>query len=116
MDSDPKAAPLPPEKHSGAFWPQSRRRPFLLLCLLVGLAVFLIWLPGDTRTALWTALRAQRTLVTMLFLFVLLALSLVWSVGQRFDSRVFLLFNLRGYHSTWLDGLMWLATQLGSML
>ncbi len=51
----------------------------------------------------------------MLFLFALVTLSLIWSAGQRLDTRVFMLLNMRGY-PIWLDRCMWLATQLGNML
>jgi membrane-associated phospholipid phosphatase len=61
------------------------------------------------------ALRAQAGLVGLLLLFALLTLSLVWSAGQRLDTRAFLLFNLRGYHATWLDRIMWLVTQMGGI-
>lgn len=54
--------------------------------------------------------------MSMLFLFALIALSLMWSAGQRLDTWIFLLFNLRGYHPKWLDRVMWLATQMGNML
>jgi membrane-associated phospholipid phosphatase len=116
MDSSPKAPPLPHQRHHGLFWPAYRRRPALLLGLLIGLAGFLFWLPDEARTALWLGLRAQRLLIAMLLLFMLVALSLAWSVGQYFDSRIFLFFNLGGYHPAWLDNVMWLVTQLGSML
>ena len=117
MDSNPKVVPvpLPEQKHTGPFISAYRRRPLLLLSLAVGLALFMAWLPSQARTALWTGLIAQRSLVGMLFFFVLITLSLVWSVGQRADSYVFIFLNRRYYHSQRLDGIMWLATQLGSM-
>lgn len=105
--------PLPPS-HEASFW-SAKRRPVFLAILLIGLVLFLIWLPGEARAALWTALSAQRGLFVLLFLFALVTLSLIWSVGQRVDTRVFLLFNLRGYPK-WLDRFMGLATQLGNML
>ena len=77
--------------------------------------LFILWLPGEARLSLWIALSAQRGLVGLLFLFSLVTLSLIWSVGQRWDSRIFLLFNQRGYPE-WLDRSMWLFTQLGNML
>jgi membrane-associated phospholipid phosphatase len=77
--------------------------------------LFLAWLPSGARASLWTALSAQRGLVVLLSLFALLTLSLIWSAGQRLDTRVFMLFNIRGYPQ-WLDRLMWLVTQLGNML
>jgi membrane-associated phospholipid phosphatase len=77
--------------------------------------VFLIWMPDEARVSLWTALSAQRGLVGLLFLFALVTLSLIWSVGQRLDSRIFMFINQRSYPK-WLDRFMWLATQLGNML
>jgi membrane-associated phospholipid phosphatase len=61
-------------------------------------------------------LRVQRELVAMLLIFTLIAVSLVWSAGQRLDTWVFLFFNIRGYHPKWLDRVMWLATQAGNMV
>ena len=57
------------------------------------------------------ALRAQLALVGLLLLFALITLSVVWSAGQRLDTRAFLLFNLRGYHPMWLDRVMGLARE-----
>ena len=88
----------------------------LLASLVTGLVVFLVWLPSAPRAALFAALLAQRALMGMLFLFALIALSLLWSAGQRLDSWVFRLFNLRGYHPQWLDRVIWLATQVGNMV
>ena len=47
-------------------------------------------------------------------IFSALAISLVWSVGQRLDAWVFLVFNLRGSRPIWLDRVMTGFTQLGS--
>ncbi len=117
VDNNPNAVPvsLPEQKHTGLFISAYRRRPLLLLSLMVGLAIFLVWLPSQARAALWTGLIAQRSLVSMLFFFVLIALSLVWSVGQRVDSYIFIFLNQRYYYSQRLDSIMWLTTQLGSM-
>lgn len=115
MTSEGKEILLPPESpitHLGAV----RRRLALLISLVIGLGVFFLWLPSGARAALFTALAAQRLLVGMIFLFALIAVSLVWSVGQRLDTWIFLFFNLRGYHPKWLDRVMWLATQVGNML
>ena len=115
MDKDLKEAPHPPEAHIPGLW-AFYRRPVLLMSLVTGLVVFLVWLPRAPRAALFAALLAQRMLMSLLFLFALIALSLVWSAGQRLDIWVFLLFNLRGYHPKWLDRIVWLATQVGNML
>ena len=115
MDSGFEPNPLSPEAHADSLWSASRRRPAFLLILVVGLVLFLIWLPAEARSSLWAALSAQRGLVVLLFLFALVTLSLLWSVGQRLDTWVFTSLNTRGY-PIWLDRGMWLATQLGNML
>lgn len=98
-----------------SFWSEHQRRPAFLMLLVTGLVLVLVWLPGHARASLWTALSAQRGLVVLLSLFALVTLSLIWSAGQRLDTRVFVLFNMRVYPA-WLDRCMWLATQLGNML
>jgi membrane-associated phospholipid phosphatase len=111
----PEPAPLPPVASRTSPWFAHRRRPAFLLLLVTGLVLFLIWLPGVARASLWAALSAQRGLVVLLSVFALVTLSLIWSAGQRLDTWVFMIFNMRG-HPLWLDRFMWLATQLGNML
>lgn len=86
-----------------------------ILGLLAGLGLFLAWLPLSARRALVISLGANQLLVGLLLGFGLVALSLLWSVGQRLDVWVFDALNLRGYHSRWMDRAMWLTTQIGSM-
>ena len=114
MASGSEQTPLPPQSHEASFW-SANRRPVFLAVLLIGLVLFLIWLPVGVRASLSSALNVQRGLFVLLFLFALVMLSLIWSAGQRLDTRVFMLFNMRGY-PRWLDRFMWLATQLGNML
>jgi membrane-associated phospholipid phosphatase len=114
MNSDPKEAFSPPKPPITRIWSAYRRHVFLV-SLAVALVVFLVWLPATPRAAVWAALQTHQPLVGMLFVFALIALSLLWSAGQRLDAWVFLFFNLRGYHPQWLDRAMWLATQLGNV-
>ncbi|MEK7809364.1 MAG: phosphatase PAP2 family protein [Chloroflexota bacterium] len=119
MDSKSEIQPtvdarLPAEQVT-PFWSVYGRR-VLLVSLVVGLILFLIWLPSETRATLLFVLRTQWILVSLLVLFALVVLSLVWTVGHHLDTQIFLLFNLRGYHAKWLDHLMWLATQLGNIV
>ena len=107
---------LPPQKHRGLFGPAYRRRPFLLVTLVAALAGMLLWMPAGARLDLWLAIQSQHLLLALLFIFLLVALSLVWSVGQTLDGSFFLLLNLGGWHPGWVDNLMWLATQIGSMI
>ncbi len=86
-----------------------------VLSLLAGLGLFLAWLPLPARGALIISLSANQLLIALLLGFSLIALSLLWSVGQRLDVWVFDALNLRGYHSPWMDRAMWLTTQIGSM-
>ena len=111
----PAAVLISPAAVHASFWAANRRRPAFLVVLAVGLAGFLIWLPSEARDSLWAGLSVQRGLVVLLFLFALITLSLIWTAGQRLDTRIFVLFNAQGYPK-WLDRLMWLATQLGNML
>jgi membrane-associated phospholipid phosphatase len=111
--SEPNPLPLQTQKPS--FWSANKYRPAFLIFLTTGLVLYLILLPAGTRASLLASLRAQRGLFALLFLFALVTLSLIWSAGQRLDSRVFMLFNMRGY-PLWLDRFMWLVTQLGNVL
>jgi membrane-associated phospholipid phosphatase len=81
---------------------------------LAGLSLFLAWLSPSARGLLIYGLAANQLFIALLFGFSLIAISLLWSVGQRFDVWVFAALNLRGYHSRWMDGAMWSTTQIGS--
>ncbi|CAG0947765.1 hypothetical protein ANRL1_04520 [Anaerolineae bacterium] len=89
-------------------------RMAIVLSLLAGLGLFLAWLSPVARDALIIGLIANQFLIVLLVGFSLIALSLLWSVGQRFDVWVFAALNLRGYHARWMDRAMWLTTQIGN--
>ena len=118
MNSDAEA--LVQQKLARTTWGQrllNRRttwRLAIVFGLIVGLGLFLAWLSPVARDALIIGLIANRLLIVLLIGFSLIALSLLWSVGQRFDVWVFDALNLRGYHSHWMDGAMWLTTQIGN--
>ena len=82
--------------------------------ITIGLLVSLFLLPADIRTFFWHALQSQAIVVGMLLIFSLVAISLVWSAGQRLDAWVFLSFNLRGSRPHWLDRIMLGFTQIGN--
>jgi membrane-associated phospholipid phosphatase len=112
-----KAKPKPITRNLFAmlldFWGEYRRIT-LVVILALALAGFLYALNPETRRQLTAGLLAQRSLITLLLVFSLLTLSLLWSVGQRLDTWIFLLFNLRGHHPFWLDRVMWTLTQIGN--
>jgi membrane-associated phospholipid phosphatase len=94
-----------------------RNRPVTWLAgITIVLVVFLIFLPPDFRTLFWHRLQSQAVLVSMLLIFCLVAISLVWSAGQRLDTRLFLSFNIRGARPHWLDQVMLGFTQIGNGL
>jgi membrane-associated phospholipid phosphatase len=85
-----------------------------LVFLTASLVLFLIWMPSQMRIFIWNGLVARGILSSMLLIFSLLAVSLVWSVGQRVDVWAFLFINLRGQRPVWLDRMMLGFTQIGS--
>ena len=85
-----------------------------LIIIVFGLASFLLMLPADLRSSILRSLFSQRRLTLMILAFGLLAVSLLWSFGQRFDVWAFLLFNIHGNRPRWLDGLMLILTQGGN--
>jgi membrane-associated phospholipid phosphatase len=93
-----------------------RRRVALLVSMLSGLAITLAVLPDETRRRLVMGFFEQRFVIGLLIGFNLLALSLLWSVGQRLDLWVFLLFHRKGFRSVWLDRVMLVVTQVGNGL
>lgn len=115
----PNEMRLPRDEIPGAWarltlWVSLNRPLAWLVGLTAGLVLFLAWLPSYVRMFFWHGLQAQGTLASMTFGFGLLALSLVWSAGQRVDAWIFLYFNMRGRRPPWLDALMWNFTQLGN--
>jgi membrane-associated phospholipid phosphatase len=93
----------------------SHHQPYVRLVILASvLSLFLTFLPSYIRGYFWDTLVTNRLLEGMILFFCLVAISLVWSTGQKIDSGVFLLFNLREYQPIWLDRLMLAFTQIGS--
>lgn len=82
----------------------------------VGLALFVAGIPRQVRDALLHGLLSEPYATVLLVVFGLLAVSLLWSAGQRLDAWVFLFFNFRGRRPAWLDLVMLGLTQLGSAL
>ena len=87
-----------------------------LVILTTSLVIFLAFLPSSIRIAFWNGLQSHKILAGLLLVFSLLAISLVWSTGQKIDAWVFLFFNLRGARPIWLDRIMSGYTQIGSAI
>ena len=102
---------LPTDQHPGSWgrltlWVRLNRPLAWLVGLTAGLVLFLVWLPSYVRMFFWRGLQTQGILASMTLGFSLLALSLLWSTGQRIDTWTFLFFNVRGRRPPWLDWLM----------
>jgi membrane-associated phospholipid phosphatase len=85
-----------------------------LISLTIGLVLFVIFLPSYMRFVFWTGLQSHKILTSMLLVFCFLAISLVWSAGQKVDVWAFLVLNLRGSRPIWMDRAMSGFTQIGS--
>lgn len=92
-----------------------RVRPGLwTLVIAAALAVLVAVLPHGFWRALRTGLTRHKVLIFLLMVFAFLALSLIWSAGQKIDAYVFSFFNIRGRKRPWMDRVMMLATELGN--
>jgi membrane-associated phospholipid phosphatase len=90
-------------------------RPLGWLMFIAALLVlFVTVVPRRFWRILWLDVRMHWWLVGMLLLFCLLAVSLVWSAGERIDNLVFSFFNMRGRRPRWLDRTMLILTELGN--
>ena len=85
-----------------------------LVSLTAGLVIFIAVLPPYIRLFFWVGLQSHKILASMLLVFSLLAVSLVWTAGQKVDTWAFLIFNLWGSRPIWLDRMMLGFTQIGS--
>jgi membrane-associated phospholipid phosphatase len=93
----------------------NHKRPVTWLAgISIVLIVSILFLPFDIRSVFWHSLQSQAILVSMLLIFSLVAISLVWSTGQKLDAWVFLTFNVRGSRPIWLDRIMLGFTQVGN--
>lgn len=89
---------------------------YLFVSMAILLAAFITVMPHDIWRYLWTSITAERTIVSMVLVFCLVALSLLWSVGQRIDVWVFKIFNMIGHRTPWLDWMMLSFSQIGNGL
>lgn len=87
---------------------------FIILILLT--VMVLPNIPVSFWQRIWASIKAQKVIVSLLAIFVFLAVSLIWTIGQTIDVWVFMLFNMRGKRSPSLDWLMLAITQLGNFI
>lgn len=95
-------------------WVNKYRPVAWLVFLTASLTLVLARMPFELRIVIWRSLVTRGILSSLLVVFSILAISLVWSAGQRLDVWAFLFFNLRGSRPIWLDRIMLAITQIGS--
>jgi membrane-associated phospholipid phosphatase len=87
---------------------------YWLIIITVFLAAFVILMPHHKFIDFWLNLKSQKSLVGIVLISSLVALFLVWSLGQCVDICIFMYFNMRGHRAPWLDWVMLGLTQVGS--
>jgi len=87
-----------------------------ILGMTVLLGLLVAFMPPYVWSFLWTGIRTHALLVGFVLFFCLVAVSLVWKLGQRIDVWVFMLFNMHGKRLPWLDWTMLTITQIGNFI
>jgi membrane-associated phospholipid phosphatase len=95
-------------------WISHIRLLYWFVCTTVLLVIFVALIPHYMWMVLWSILKVQGPLVSMLLIFSLVAISLVWSSFQRLDVWVLMYFNMHGRRAPWLDWVMLGFTQIGN--
>jgi len=80
------------------------------------LTLVVIYIPFYVWKVFWSGIKTHIFLVGLILFFGLVAVSLIWSLGQQIDVWVFMFFNMRGRRPPWLDWLMLGFTQIGNFV
>jgi len=97
-------------------WISHFQHVFWVICIIISLLLLTIIMPHSIWEKIWLSLKAQRKLIYLGSVFCLIALSLVWSLGQKIDEWVFMHFNSNGQRARLLDLTMLCFTQLGNFI
>ena len=89
---------------------------FWIWSIIIFLALLVIFVPYNIWQDFWSSLKKQKIIAVLVLFFSLIAVSLVWSVGQRIDVWVFMYFNMHGRRKPWLDWMMLWFTQMGNFI
>lgn len=95
-------------------WVSHIRHLYWLAGITAFLALLLALMPYNIGIKIWLGIKSQGTLVSLILIFGLVAVSLVWSTCQNIDVWIFKHFNMRGWRAPWLDWMMLGVTQIGS--
>ena len=77
-------------------WVSGHQSIARLIITTIGLIVVLLVMPSYLRNIFWDGIQNHKILTSLLLIFGILAVSLVWSAGQIIDTWVFSYFNVYG--------------------
>ncbi|MEI6602298.1 MAG: phosphatase PAP2 family protein [Clostridia bacterium] len=97
-------------------WASQIKHIVWILSISAILIAVVILMPYFVRTNLWVSIWAQWGIFVLVLGFALVAVSLIWTLGQQIDVWIFMLFNMRGKRPAWLDWTMLGVTQLGNFI
>lgn len=86
---------------------------YWVILIIISLILAFVLIPDNILYRFWVQLKAQKLLVSLVLIFCIVALSLIWEKGQSIDVWVFMLLNTRGNRPRWIDWTMLGATQIG---
>jgi membrane-associated phospholipid phosphatase len=116
MQHSPDHDEIPKTRGRFALWVRRHRPLVWMVGATAALFIYFFILPPFMRSVFWVDIRTHKFLASMLLVFSLLAISLIWSAGQKLDAWTFLKFNVWGPRPIWLDRVMLGFTQIGSAL
>ncbi len=85
-----------------------------IVCIVFIMLYVIAVTPEYVWLELWFSIRSQKVLLALVFIFCIIAISLVWTGGQKLDVLVFRFFNMNGHRPLWMDWAMLIVTQLGN--
>lgn len=89
---------------------------FWIICIIVSFVLLSILVPHTIWKRFFESVYAQRYLISLGLIFIVIALSLVWTIGQRMDEWLFKFINSTGQRARWLDITMLCLTQVGNFI
>ena len=97
-------------------WINHFQHVFWIICILISLLLFNFLMPEHIWVKIYTGIKAQWKLALLGFFFSLIALSLIWTLGQRIDEWIFRHLNSNARRPRWLNRIMLSFTQLGNFV
>lgn len=86
-----------------------------VVTLIIGFMAVLV-APQNIREFIWWNVTQHKVLASFFLLFIVLALSVIWSLGAKLDDVVFVFLNNHGIRTKFNDSLMVILTQIGNGL